>query len=405
MVYLQRLRGLMLAVMLAALMSDLTSIFNSSSTLFTVDLYTHFRRQAKNRELMIVGRVFVLVMVGLSILWVPVIQSMQGGQLYIYIQSVSGFLSPPIAAVYLMALLWKRNNELGAFTGLIYGFLIGITRMVLSFVYPDPICGEPDTRPWIVSQVHYMYFAMFSFFSTAAVMGLVSLCSSPPTEEQVRGLTFWTRKDATSSSPTDHVVPISEEIKLDPVDDSRDKTGEERAQGGESEKDAGLTKRSDLDKNFDERTSTITQSDASEDASVVDGQVSEGQGLCVSCLHVSGHMCQWFWGCTDQPCPEDVQCCCCLKKKGSNDQGTGVETEPLRIVPISLYQTRSAKIGLTIGLVVIITTTVFLFCFFSLYFGPITRGPLTVVGSTTSANISGAISDLMAFGIIANLTG
>nr|CDS22582.1 sodium:myo inositol cotransporter [Echinococcus granulosus] len=106
------LRGLMLAVMLAALMSDLTSIFNSSSTLFTVDIYACFRRKASNRELMIVGRIFVLVMVALSILWVPVIQTMQGGQLYIYIQSVAGFLSPPIAAVYVTALLSKRTNEL-----------------------------------------------------------------------------------------------------------------------------------------------------------------------------------------------------------------------------------------------------------------------------------------------------
>lgn len=57
-------------------------------------------------------------MVGVSILWVPVIQSMQGGQLYIYIQSVSGYLSPPIAAVYLLALLWKRNNELVSYLAL-----------------------------------------------------------------------------------------------------------------------------------------------------------------------------------------------------------------------------------------------------------------------------------------------
>lgn len=67
--------------------------------------------------------------------------------------------------------------------------------MVLSFIYPDPICGEPDNRPWAVANVHYMYFAMFSFFSTALVMCLVSLISRPPTEEQVRGLTFWTRND------------------------------------------------------------------------------------------------------------------------------------------------------------------------------------------------------------------
>lgn len=66
--------------------------------------------------------------------------------------------------------------------------------MVLGFVYSDPVCGEVDTRPWIVGKVHYMYFAMFSFFSTGIVMAIVSLCSKHPSEDQIRGLTFWTRK-------------------------------------------------------------------------------------------------------------------------------------------------------------------------------------------------------------------
>lgn len=105
------LKGLMLAVMLAALMSDLTSIFNSSSTLFTVDIYKQFKKNASNKQLMIVGRLFVLFMVCIGILWIPIIKNMQGAQLYIYIQSVAAYLSPPIAAVYLLAVLWKRANE------------------------------------------------------------------------------------------------------------------------------------------------------------------------------------------------------------------------------------------------------------------------------------------------------
>ena len=105
------LKGLMLAVMLAALMSDLTSIFNSSSTLFTVDIYKQFNKKASNKQLMIVGRLFVLLMVVVGILWIPIIQNMQGAQLYIYIQSVAAYLSPPIAAVYLIAILWKKANE------------------------------------------------------------------------------------------------------------------------------------------------------------------------------------------------------------------------------------------------------------------------------------------------------
>ena len=81
------LRGVMLAVMLAALMSDLTSIFNSASTLFTMDIYRELRSSASTKELLIVGRLFLLVLVAVSITWIPIIQTMQGGQLFIYIQA------------------------------------------------------------------------------------------------------------------------------------------------------------------------------------------------------------------------------------------------------------------------------------------------------------------------------
>ncbi|KAI3368099.1 hypothetical protein L3Q82_007802 [Scortum barcoo] len=105
------LRGLMIAVMLAALMSSLTSIFNSSSTLFTLDLYHRARPKASERELMIIGRVFILVLVCFSLLWIPVIQTANSGQLFDYVQSVTSFLAPPITAVFLMAIFWPRANE------------------------------------------------------------------------------------------------------------------------------------------------------------------------------------------------------------------------------------------------------------------------------------------------------
>nr|CAX69325.1 solute carrier family 5 (inositol transporters), member 3 [Schistosoma japonicum] len=105
------LRGLMLTVMIAALISDLTSIFNSASTLFTVDVYQKWRSSAQNTELMIVGRAFVIVLVALSVAWIPIIQHFQGDELYIYIQAIAAYLTPPIASVYLCAVLWKRCNE------------------------------------------------------------------------------------------------------------------------------------------------------------------------------------------------------------------------------------------------------------------------------------------------------
>jgi len=124
------------------------------------------RRKASNKELMISGRLFVVFMVGVGILWLPIIKNMQGAQLYIYIQSVSAYLSPPIAAVYLLALLWKRSNEKGAFWSLMAGLLVGMIRMILDFVYIEPACGEEDSRPSIVKDVctRRCFFKIFRVF-------------------------------------------------------------------------------------------------------------------------------------------------------------------------------------------------------------------------------------------------
>ncbi|XP_076333210.1 sodium/glucose cotransporter 4-like isoform X3 [Tachypleus tridentatus] len=104
-------RGLMMSVMLAALMSSLTSIFNSSSTIFTMDIWRRIRKSASEMELLIVGRMFVLVLVVVSILWIPVIQNDESGQLFHYIQSVTSYLAPPVCAVYVLAIFYKRANE------------------------------------------------------------------------------------------------------------------------------------------------------------------------------------------------------------------------------------------------------------------------------------------------------
>lgn len=185
------LRGLMMAVMIAALMSDLDSIFNSASTIFTLDVYKLIRKSATSRELMVVGRVFVAFMVVISIAWVPIIVEMQGGQMYLYIQEVADYLTPPVAALFLMAIFWKRCNEQGAFYGGMAGFVLGAVRLILAFFYRAPECNQPDTRPGFIKDIHYMYVATALFWITGAVTVVVSLLTPPPTKEQVRTTTFW----------------------------------------------------------------------------------------------------------------------------------------------------------------------------------------------------------------------
>ncbi|XP_035030827.1 sodium/myo-inositol cotransporter [Hippoglossus stenolepis] len=185
------LRGLMMAVMIAALMSDLDSIFNSSSTIFTLDIYQTVRKKASQRELLIVGHMFVVFMVAISIAWVPVIIEMQGGQTYLYIQEVAGYLTPPIAALFLLGVFWKRCNETGAFCGGMTGFTLGTTRLILAFIYRQPRCDQPDNRPAFIIHVHYMYFAAGLFWISGLVAVVVSLCTAPPDEERVRTTTVW----------------------------------------------------------------------------------------------------------------------------------------------------------------------------------------------------------------------
>ncbi|NXK93765.1 SC5A1 protein, partial [Formicarius rufipectus] len=173
------LRGLMLSVMLASLMSSLTSIFNSASTLFTVDIYTKIRPRAAEKELMLAGRAFMLLLIGISIAWVPVVQSAQSGQLFDYIQSITSYLGPPISAVFLLAIFCKRVNEPGAFWGLIIGLLVGLSRMITEFVYGTGSCVNPSNCPFIICGIHYLYFALILFGVSIIVILTVSFMTKP----------------------------------------------------------------------------------------------------------------------------------------------------------------------------------------------------------------------------------
>lgn len=124
-------------------------------------------------------------MVIISILWIPVIEKFQGGELYIYIQAVSSYLAPPIAAVYCLSVLWTRMNECGAFWALTFGLIVGSIRMVLDMIYMEPKCGSPDLRPLLVKNVHYMYFAIILFWLTIVIGIVVSLITDPPNENLV----------------------------------------------------------------------------------------------------------------------------------------------------------------------------------------------------------------------------
>ncbi|XP_063869321.1 sodium/mannose cotransporter SLC5A10-like isoform X2 [Scylla paramamosain] len=210
--------GLMLAVMMAALMSSLTSIFNSASTIFTMDVWLLVRglvcrgkqtTTPSDRELLVVGRVFVAVLVVISVIWIPVIQKTGNSQLFDYIQSISSFLAPPICAVYLLAIFWGRTTEPGAFWGLMVGLAIGLLRFILEFSYTAPACGTgEDKRGWflqaIVGNVHYLHFSCILWIITGVVTIAVSLLTEPIADSCLYRLTYWTRKDTRPRIPIEY---------------------------------------------------------------------------------------------------------------------------------------------------------------------------------------------------------
>ncbi|XP_068098155.1 sodium/glucose cotransporter 4-like [Hyperolius riggenbachi] len=201
------LKGLMIAVVMAALMSSLTSIFNSASTIFTMDIWLRIRRNAKEQELMIVSRVFIVVLVATSILWIPIIEAANSGVLFDYIQSVTSYLSPPVTAIFILAIFVNRVNESGAFWGLVIGLVVGFIRMVMDFVYQAPSCGQEDTRPSVLKNVHYLYFAILLFGLTCIICIVISLCTPSMTDEELGRLTWWTRHDA---EPSSHLKELEE---------------------------------------------------------------------------------------------------------------------------------------------------------------------------------------------------
>lgn len=125
------------------------------------------------------------MLVAISIAWIPLIQGMANGQLFIYIQAVSAYLSPPIAMVFCMAVSWRRMTESGAFWGLMTGLAFGLVRMFLDLSFPGPLCMDADARPAIVSQFHYMYFAAALFWTTGIVTFVVSLATKPGEDYRV----------------------------------------------------------------------------------------------------------------------------------------------------------------------------------------------------------------------------
>ena len=174
-------RGLVVAGMIAALMSSLASLFNSVSTLFTVDVYQKLRPETSARKLVTIGRTTTVVMTALGLLWLPIMKAIAGGGLYPYIQSVQSFLAPPIVAVFVMGLFWKRMNLRGAVWGLSLGFVLGMAKLGANALW-----GGADGFAFIQD----FYFSGLLLITSIVIVVVASLSAPAPAEVNTKGLTF-----------------------------------------------------------------------------------------------------------------------------------------------------------------------------------------------------------------------
>ena len=187
------LRGIVVAGLLSALMGSLAGVFNACSTLFTVDIYQKLRPKATQSQLVKMGRTATVVMVLIAMAWIPVVKGAHG--LYEYLQSIQGYLAPPIFVVFFFGVFWKRLNAKGCLWAMVIGFVVGLFRMLVD----TPVTMSNGTFKytegsflWIINNINFQYFSILITIISAVVMVVVSYMTEEPNQAQISGLTFAT---------------------------------------------------------------------------------------------------------------------------------------------------------------------------------------------------------------------
>ena len=189
------IRGIVVAGLLSALMGSLAGVFNACSTLFTVDLYEKWNKGASQHQLVRTGRMATAIMVVIALAWIPVIKNARG--LYTYLQSVQGYLAPPIFVVFFFGVFFKRLNAQGALWAMIVGFALGLFRLLVDTPVTLGVGPFQNGYPsgsflWIVNNIYFQYFSVLITIVSAIVMVAVSHMTAPQDYRTIQSLTFET---------------------------------------------------------------------------------------------------------------------------------------------------------------------------------------------------------------------
>lgn len=195
-------KGLVVCGILAALMSSLASLFNSSAMLFTIDFYKRFRPDTSENKLVRIGQAATVAVVVLGILWIPIMRSV-GDVLYNYLQDVQSVLAPGIAAAFLLGVTWKRATALGGMWGLLSGMVIGLTRLGAKIFYSSNPGSGATWFKYIFYDVNWLFFCGWMLLFCILVIVIVSMMTKAPAPEKIKGLVFGTATEEEKASTRD----------------------------------------------------------------------------------------------------------------------------------------------------------------------------------------------------------
>jgi SSS family solute:Na+ symporter len=181
------LKGVVICGILAALMSSLASLYNSSAMLYTIDIYKRKHPETEEKRLVVIGRIATVVVVVFGVLWIFVIQAM-GKNLYAYIQNIQSLLAPAIATVFLLGICWKKTTAKAGMWTLIIGIAIGAMRLVTMIVNPQ----AHNAFTYIFNEMNIYTFGVCTFLTCMVICLIISLFTKKPTAQQIEGLCFGT---------------------------------------------------------------------------------------------------------------------------------------------------------------------------------------------------------------------
>ena len=207
------LKGLVAGGLMAALMSSLASVFNSCSTIFTIDIYKKLRPLESEKKLLNIGKVATTIIVILGIVWIPIMEKIGGGVMYQYLQNVQSYIAPPVTAVFLLGIIWKRVNAEAAITTLLAGLILLIVRLGSEIYYQPMISSGQviDNFMFAFATVNFSHMAILMFIFSVLLCIAVSILTSPPDYSKISGLSYGTltanhRKENSESYDTVDVI-------------------------------------------------------------------------------------------------------------------------------------------------------------------------------------------------------